>query len=147
MTWKVDYYQTERGDSPVVDFLDSLSEKARAKCLTYIDLLEEHGSSLTRNYVSKVTDDIWELRPEFGGTEYRFFYFMFVKDNLVILSAITKKTQQLKPRDIALAQSRATEVQRREAEREQAIQKAIKDNVDPGSVQITPAIRRRTDRG
>ena len=72
MTWKVGYYQTERGDSPIVDFLDSLSEKARAKCLSYIDLLEERGSSLTRNYVSKIADDIWELRPEFGGTEYRF---------------------------------------------------------------------------
>ena len=147
MPWRVDYYQSERGESPIVDFLDALSEKARAKCLSYIDLLEERGNSLPRNYVSKIADNIWELRPEFGGTEYHFFYFTFVEDNLVILSAITKKTQQLKPRDIALAQARAAEVQRREAEREQAIQKAVKDNVDPGSVQITPAVRRRADRG
>lgn len=127
--------------------MDSLSEKAKAKCLSYIDLLEERGSTLTRSYVSKVTGDIWELRPEFGGTEYRFFYFTFVGSNAVIVHAIVKKTQQLKSGDIALSQARAAEVQRREAERAQAIQKAIEENADPESVQITPAIRRRTERG
>ena len=146
MPWKVAYFQTERGESPIVGFLDSLSDKVRAKCLSYIDLLEERGNTLTRNYASKVADDLWELRPEFGGTEYRLFYFTYVGDTFVIVHAMTKKTQQLKPRDIALAQFHAAEVQRREAEREQAIQKAIKENVDPGTLQITPAIRRRTDR-
>ena len=147
MTWEVDYYQTERGESPIVDFLEALSEKARAKCLSYIDLLEERGSALPRNYVSKIADNLWELRTEFGGTEYRFLYFTLIGNNFVIVHAVVKKTQQLKPRDITLAQSRAAEVQRRETERAQAIEKAIKEHVDPASVQITPAIRRREDRG
>jgi|GEM_PF-683789 len=147
MPWKVVFYQSERGDSPVGEFLGSLSEKARAKCVDYMLLLEERGNRLPSNYASKVQDDLWELRPEFGGTEYRYFYFTYVEEQIVIVHAISKKSQRLKPGDTRLALSRVEEVRRREAERREAVEKAEKDNADPRTVQIAPAIRRRTDGG
>lgn len=49
MAWEVFYYQTERGESPIEDFLTSLPRKAKAKCITYMDLLEEMGFDLPRS--------------------------------------------------------------------------------------------------
>lgn len=141
------FYQTERGESPIAEFVEALPEKARAKCIDYMLLLEERGNRLPSNYASKVEDNLWELRPEFGGIEYRYFYFSYVDNQIVIVHAVSKKSQRLKPGDVRLALSRVEEVRRREAERQEAIEKAKKDNANPGSVQTTPAIRRRTDRG
>ena len=69
MAWEVFYYQTERGESPIEDFLNSLPRKAKAKCIAYMDLLEEMGFKLPRSVIAKVRVDIWELRPEWAGTE------------------------------------------------------------------------------
>ena len=113
MNWQVFYYLNERGDSPIEEFLEGLSIKARAKCLAYLDQLEEHGFQLPANYIKKVGDDLWELRPEFGGTEYRFFYFALVERQLVVVHAIKKKGQKLKTKDLNLALARANAVRHR----------------------------------
>ncbi len=147
MLWKVMVYQTERGESPIAQFVEALPEKAKAKCIDYMLLLEERGNRLPSNYASKVEDNLWELRPEFGGIEYRYFYFSYIDNQIVIVHAVSKKSQRLKPGDVRLALSRMDEVRRREAERQKEIEKAKNDNADPGSTSTTPAIRRRTDRG
>ena len=41
MDWKVDYYVKENGESPVDDFIKTLSPKHSAKVLWEIDLLEK----------------------------------------------------------------------------------------------------------
>ena len=113
MGWEVFYYQTERGDSPIEAFLNALPRKARAKCIAYINRLEEFGFGLPRSFIAKVRDELWELRPEWAGTEYRFLYFTLVGQRFVIVHALTKKVQKLKPGDIDLALARATDVKRR----------------------------------
>lgn len=113
MAWQVFYYQTERGDSPIEDFLNALPRKARAKCVAYMDLLEEMSFNLPRSVIAKVRGDIWELRPEWAGTEYRFLYFTLVGKRFVILHALTKKTQKLRPKDIELTEVRMADVRRR----------------------------------
>ena len=113
MSWEVVYFQSERGESPIEGFLNALPTKARAKCIAYIDLLEEHGFSLPRSFIAKVRGDLWELRPEWGGTEYRFLYFALIERRLVIVHAVTKKAQKLKAKDIALAEARVADVRRR----------------------------------
>lgn len=113
MVWEVFYYQTDQGDSPIEDFLNALPRKAKAKCLAYMDLMEEMGLNLPHSVIAKVRGDIWELRPEWAGTEYRFFYFAFVGQRLVVLHALTKKRQKLRQRDIELAEVRMADVRRR----------------------------------
>ena len=135
MDWEVVFYQTERGESPIEEFLNKLSHKARAKCLAYIGELERHGYRLPSSYIKKVEDDLWELRPEFGGIEYRFFYFTFIEEKIVLVHAITKKGQKLKRNDVDLAQARIGDVRRREAERKAHAE-----------LQNTAAIRARTHR-
>ncbi|WP_407919016.1 type II toxin-antitoxin system RelE/ParE family toxin [Candidatus Nitrospira nitrificans] len=62
---------------------------------------------------SHVRGKIWELRPEWSGTEYRFFYAAFVRQRFVILHAIRKKRQKLRERDIAIAEQGYEEVTRK----------------------------------
>ena len=61
------FYTTERGDSPVDDFLDRLDKKARAKASAHLSLLEEQGLHLKRPYADVVRGKIRELRihPKF----------------------------------------------------------------------------------
>lgn len=136
MNWPVFYYVNERGDSPVEEFLEKLSVKARAKCLAYLDQLEEHGFNLPSSYIKKVEDEVWELRPEFGGTEYCLFYFAFIERQLVVVHAITKKGQKLKAKDINLALARVEDVRRRAAQ--------SKPTKGQNESQISPTIRGRT---
>lgn len=124
-----------------------MPEKAQAKCIDYMLLLEERGNRLPCNYASKIEDNLWELRPEFGGTEYRFFYFSHRDNQVVIVHAVSKKSQRLKSGDVRLARSRVEEVRRREAERLATIKKAGKENDAPGSIQDPPAICHRTECG
>lgn len=136
MNWEVLYYQTERGESPVEEFLLSLSIKARAKGLAYIDQLEQFGNRLRSNIAAKVEGDLWELRPEFGGVEHRFLYFTFIDRKIVIVHALKKKRQKLKATDIEIAQKRISEVRRSESYRKE----------QSNETQITPSIRSRTNR-
>ncbi len=127
MAWEVFYYQSERGHSPIEDFLNALPRKGRAKCIAYLDLLEESGFNLPRSFIAKVRGDIWELRPEWGGTEYRLLYFALVGNRIVILHALSKSTQKLRAKDIEVAEDRMKDVRRRLTH------------------EGTPPIRKRTD--
>jgi phage-related protein len=102
------YYATVSGSRPVQVFLDALPLKARDKCLSYINLLRENGTSLRASHLKKVEGDVWELRPEFGGTEYRLF-FGIDREAFVFTHAIAKKRQRIVRSDIEIAQRRFTE--------------------------------------
>ncbi|MBK9949344.1 MAG: type II toxin-antitoxin system RelE/ParE family toxin [Nitrospira sp.] len=75
--------------------------------------VRSNGSPWIRSIASHVRGKIWELRPEWSGTEYRFFYAAFVGQRFIILHAIQKKRQKLRERDIVLAEQRYEEVKRR----------------------------------
>lgn len=48
------FFTTERGDSPIDEFLDGLDEKSRAKVAAHLSLLEEEGPNLRRPYADVV---------------------------------------------------------------------------------------------
>ena len=66
---------------------------------------------MPRQYFKKLvgTDDIWEVRIEFGGDIFRLLGF-FDKGNLVVLTnGFTKKTQRTPANEIAVAEKRKKE--------------------------------------
>lgn len=128
VSWEIWFYQTVRGESPIEDFLAELPTKTHAKCVAYLEQLEEHGFDLPRSFIAKVRGNIWELRPEWAGTEYRFFYVAMVGRRFVVLHAIRKKSQKVKSKDIELAEARYADV------------------VERWHDETTPAIRPRTER-
>jgi phage-related protein len=107
MSWDADFYESLAGKKPVAKFLRELSSGERAKCVKYLRMLEEHGFALPRNYLEKVRGDIWALRPEYGGNEFRIFFF-FSNDNraFIIVHGIRKTSQRIPPVDIQTAEDR-----------------------------------------
>jgi putative addiction module killer protein len=89
-------YQTEGGDSPFEDWLNSLKDhKARAIIRTRLDrvslgMLGDHHD---------VGDGVWELRVDFGPG-YRVYYGEWKGFTILLLSGGTKRGQS---RDIRLA--------------------------------------------
>ena len=69
------FYTTDRGDSPIDDFLDELDKKARAKVAAHLSLLEEQGPHLKRPYADIVRGKIRELRilPKLESVPYPLF--------------------------------------------------------------------------
>jgi len=106
MAWKALFYETRNNRCPALSFLKGLQNKARAKCFKYIEMLEERGFGLPSTYLEKVRGDIWALRPEFGGNEYRIFFFNAGEDRFVITHAILKNTKRIDPNDIDTAENR-----------------------------------------
>jgi phage-related protein len=110
-SWDIAYYTNADGDTPVVDWLLSLPEKERIKCMQYIDILMENGPRLTSQYAKHIESGIWELRPEFGCVENRLFYFAIVHNLIVILHGCKKPNgDRAFRREYAIAESRKKEL-------------------------------------
>ncbi len=100
------FFTRVRGDSPIDEFLDGLDKKSRAKVAAYLSLLEEEGPSLKRLYADLARGKIRELRIQYRSNQYRVLYFFHFRDQIVLVHAFSKKTQQLKEKDIELSERR-----------------------------------------
>ena len=106
--YNIDYYESERGDMPVREFLVELTRSGNAKEIAQIDTvikrLEEYGMDLNRYFsetIRKLNDDIYELRP---GSN-RVFFFCFTGGTFVLLHCYKKKGNKAPPREIARAET------------------------------------------
>ena len=107
---EVIFYKTATGDCPVEGFLDSLSGKQADK-ITWVLSIVEDLQIVPKQYFKKLvgTDDIWEVRIEFGNDIFRLLGF-FDKGSLVVLTnGFTKKTQKTPQNEIVLAEKRKNE--------------------------------------
>jgi len=104
---KIIFYQLENGKSPVEDFLESLSNKQVEKVFFVLDLIE-NMNIVPRKFFKKLeaTDNIWEVRVQYGNNIFRLFGF-FDGNNLVVLNhAFIKKTQKVPNKEIKIAEQR-----------------------------------------
>lgn len=103
---RIVYYSSVRGDVPIYEFLEELDKKDKAKVMAHISLLEQYGSELKRPYADHVRGKIRELRVQFSTNKYRILHFFHLGNQIVLVHAFLKKTQQLRECDIELAESR-----------------------------------------
>ena len=97
------FYANDRGTSPVDDFISSLSEKARAKIMSFMAILEEKGPFLKRPYTDILRNDIRELRIQLSSNEYRVLYFFFLRNKIVFTNGFIKKTDKVPKEEIERA--------------------------------------------
>ncbi len=83
-------FREANGRIPLVDWLDLLPAKARAKCLNYMRLLATTGHELRRPTADSLRDGIYELRPSYASVQYRILYFFHGRDVVVLSHGITK---------------------------------------------------------
>jgi phage-related protein len=100
----VDFYRLHNGQSPVEEFLDSLTGKQAQKVLWVLQLIEEL-EVVPRQYYKKLVDSegIWEVRVQFGNDIFRLLGFFDGGALLILTNGFAKKTQKTPPQEIALA--------------------------------------------
>jgi phage-related protein len=102
--WKVERFVKDSGRCPVDEFLGELSPKAdQPHIFNAFKQLEEHGNHLRRPQVEYLGDDIYELRVKTISGQFRFFYFFYVGNIIVITHGIKKKTQKVPEHEVKLA--------------------------------------------
>ena len=104
---KIIFYRFENGKCPVEDYLESLSNKQVEKVFFVLDLVENFDI-VPRKFFKKLesTDDIWEVRVQFGNNIFRLFGFFDGNDLVVLNHAFTKKTQKIPKKEIKIAEQR-----------------------------------------
>ena len=100
----VEFYRLSNGNSPVEEFLDSLTGKQAQKVLWVLQLVEELDI-VPRQYFKKLVDSegIWEVRVQFGNDIFRLLSFFDGGSLLILTNGFAKKTQKTPPQEIALA--------------------------------------------
>ena len=106
----VTFYRSTDGTCPVEGFLDSLTGKEAQKVAWVLRLVEDLPI-VPSQYLKKLvnTDDIWEVRIQFGNNIFRLLGF-FDNGQLIILNnGFAKKTQKTPPQEIDIAERRKQE--------------------------------------
>ncbi len=99
---RVAYFETERGDLPVRDYIESLPERERAKTKALIAHLAER-TTLREPHAKKIVGytGLYELRPG----DHRIFY-CYHEGMAVLLHAFRKKSNKTPQREIDVAYHR-----------------------------------------
>ena len=97
------FFESENGDKPVEDFLDSLDNKMRAKLLGLLGLLSEKGNDLREPYSKHLRDGIFEIRCKLGNNITRVLYFFYYDKCIILTNGFVKKTQKTPQKEIDLA--------------------------------------------
>ena len=107
------FYKTSSGHSPVEEFIDSLNEKEAKKVVWTLRLVRDL-ERVPEEYLKKLksTDDILEIRVQFGNNIFRFLGF-YESNTIILTNAFSKKTQKTPEKEIELAKQRKKEYNER----------------------------------
>ncbi len=90
--WMIEFFEKDNGRCPTRDFLDKLSPAVDLPhIMERFGQLEEHGYKLDRPLAAHLGDGIYELRVKTINGPFRFFYFFFVEQTIIITHGRKKK--------------------------------------------------------
>lgn len=113
--FEIIFYETDKGEKPVSDFLNSLNDKMRAKMLLSIRIVREKGYQVRMPYSEELEDGIFELRAKVGSDISRVLYFFVVGRKIILTNGFIKKTQKTPRSEIERAKKyRADYLSRKE---------------------------------
>jgi phage-related protein len=104
--WKILFYLSSNGDSPVREFLRNLDKKARARFGWSIEQLRTRNVQARPPLVKHLDDKIWELREESDTNIFRILFAFHTGRRIVLLHAFMKKTQKTPREEIDIAKRR-----------------------------------------
>ncbi|GHS89825.1 toxin RelE [Campylobacterota bacterium] len=108
--WQINFYRRGNGSSPVEEWLDGLSNEARAEIAWTLNLLKQHGIMLKKPYVAPIGEKMFEVRAKDSNGIYRILYFAHIDKTFMMLHGFTKKTAKTPRKDIEIAKKRMREV-------------------------------------
>ena len=99
---RVVFYQDENGSVPLLEWFDTLSNKAQDKCRLKLERLRDLGHELRRPEADYLRERIYELRVSLQGRQYRMLYFFHGNIAAVVSHGIVKE-RVVPPKEIDLA--------------------------------------------
>jgi len=108
--YRVKFYQDLKGGIPVIEYLEKISKKEKAKILKYIEFLKDNKGYLDEPYSKHIKGKVRELRVDFSKNRHRIFYFTFIKKTIIILHVFLKKTQKTPIKEIKKVEDLLKEV-------------------------------------
>lgn len=116
MEYRITFYQTEDGQTPVVELLESLRNdhsvlhKLLVAGLRKLKLRSNHGEPLTK----PITGSLGILEPRVGRTDIaRVFFFFRPNQEIVCTNGYVKKSRKLDPAELARAERYKADWERR----------------------------------
>jgi len=110
---KVIYYSTSNGENPIVDFLDTLSEKQQRKILRIVSFIKIYGLDSSIPHIKKlIGTPLWEIRI-LGRDNLRVLYVLSNDKKVILLHGFVKKVQKTPAREINIALVRFEEYKSR----------------------------------
>lgn len=103
-------FRESDGTVPLLEWLDRIPKKPRAKCLVRLERLAQLGHELRRPEADFVRDGIFELRVGWQGGNYRMLYF-FAGQAVVVVTHGLVKERVVPPKEIDLAVARMKKFQ------------------------------------
>ncbi len=103
----VKFYRLDTGKCPVEEFFDSLTDKQFEKISFVLDLIEQIDI-VPRKFFKKLkgTDEIWEVRVQYGGDIFRILGFFDGTDLVILNHTFAKKFQKIPRNAITVAEKR-----------------------------------------
>jgi phage-related protein len=96
------FYRDDDGLVPMRLWLNSIPNKAQAKCMGRLMRLENQGYELRRPEADYLRDDIYELRVDLQGIHYRMLYFYHGQTAAIVSHGLVKE-RVVPPGEIDLA--------------------------------------------
>lgn len=105
--WKIEFYQSPDGSSPVLNWLQNQNPRVQAKFTRIFGLLGERGISVGMPHVRSIQNTkLFEIRTAQNTNIYRIFYFAYTKRRFILLHGFQKKSQKTPKKEIEVAEKR-----------------------------------------
>jgi phage-related protein len=104
---EIKFYKTKNGTCPVEDFFETISDKQFEKVAWVLRLVKEF-ERVPKEYYKKLksSDDIWEVRIQFGNNIFRVLGFFNGNKLVILTNGFAKKSQKVPKQEIELAEQR-----------------------------------------
>ncbi|HEY0133906.1 MAG TPA: type II toxin-antitoxin system RelE/ParE family toxin [Nannocystis sp.] len=99
---KIRFFETNRGQAPVREYIDSLPTRDVAKIGAALSDIAEHGLRDALTQLRQIRGTLWEIKIQ----PHRIFYAVVEGDTLVLLHAYRKQSQRAPKNEIATALGR-----------------------------------------
>ncbi len=107
--WDIKFYENNRGDECVKDFIRNQDNITKAKVARIIDLLTIYGPNLGLPYSRNMKNGLYELRI-MGKSSIRIFYIFMIEKKIILLHGFKKKSQKTPKNEIEIARKRQKEL-------------------------------------
>ena len=98
-------------DERLESWLNDIPKDIKARIISIVDLLVEHGPQNVREpYVKHLQGKLYEIRAKGKDGIARVFYFTMTGQRIVLLHGFIKKTQKTPKRELAIAVVRMKEI-------------------------------------